>query len=100
MVFRPTGAVATYARKDPFYSQWVWNPAQLRQKKGGLTLCQKLLSIMGNAGIPAAPKEDIYTEPANWRERLKKAVPFYDHGDKGWMDLGADIRNQVIHTRL
>lgn len=93
-------AVATYVRKDRYYSQWVWSPVLLRKKKDGLTLCQKVLSIMGNAGIPTAPKEDIFTEPANWRERLKKAIPFADFSDQNWMDLGADIRIQVLNTRL
>lgn len=54
------------------------------------------LPFTGPAGsTPPAPRPDIYTEPAGWREKAKRLWPDFDV-TPAWAELSSTVRNALI----
>lgn len=99
--------VCRWARNDSFWRGNFMSPMKLRDKKDGVKYFDVFLNKMRNPVMPTngngshgmmAPRikgTDIYTEPADWRDRFARKYP--DHTPpESWEKCSSTIRNAIL----
>lgn len=92
--------VCRWARNDAFWRKNFLSPMKLRDKKDGVMLFDAFLAKMGadRTYAPSVARPDIYTEPADWRDRFAKKLPDAPL-PATWEEISSSLRNDLVYNR-
>jgi len=93
-------AVCRWARNDPFWRRNFLSPMKLRDKKDGVQWFDLFSAKLADDATPKRPPPapDIYTEPADWRQRAAAKWPDMQMPER-WDDLSSTLRNDLLGAK-